>query len=395
MNTILAVGITLIIGLIGANLAHRLKLPSVVGWIIIGVILGPSVLHLYTGKTLSDLGFISDITLALIGFIVGSQITFGTLRRLGGGIISVILGESFGAFIFVFIGVYLLTHDTVKALLFAALAPATAPAGTVNVLEEYKAKGIMSKALYVIVGADDALAIIIYAFAGAYVKTLLTGENLSIIAAVGRPLGEITLAIIMGGAIGWLFGFLARRVRTGDIILPLILGAVFVCIGLSKTMHFSLILANVVLGMVMINTFPKTCVRAYNGVQRFIPPFYICFFALAGAHLNLSLLLKAGSLGLIYIMFRIIGKMIGAPLGAIVGKEPAVIKKYVGFGLFSQAGVAVGLAYLIVREFPAFGGANIASLVITVIAATTVIFQIIGPIGTKFAIAKAGEIRRE
>ncbi|RKZ28979.1 hypothetical protein DRQ29_01040, partial [bacterium] len=122
--------------------------------------------------------------------------------------------------------------------------------------------------------------------------------------------------------------------------------------------------------------------------------FYIIFFVLAGAHLKLGLLTKLGLIGIIYMVCRTVGLMGGAWLGAILGKEPPVIRKYLGLGILSQAGVAVGLAYLVIRELAPFGeqGQNMGSLIISVVAATTVVFEIIGPITTKFAISKAGEI---
>lgn len=394
MNTLLAIGITLVIGVVGAGLIHKLKLPSVVGWLIVGAILGPSALGLFTNEALDGLGFISDITLGLIGFIIGAEITIGTLKRLSGGIISIILAESFGAFLLVFTGVHLLTHNLPLSLLCGALAPASAPAGTVAVLDEYKAKGLLTKALLVVVGADDALAIIIYVFAVAYAKMLVSGADVPTLTMIGGPFLKIVAAVGVGGAIGLMLGLFTRKIRTNEILLPVSLGAILICVGISKVMDFSLILATVILGMAMINIFPRICRRINRALGLVLPPFYVCFFALAGAHLNLPLLAKLGALGAVYIICRAGGLMGGAWLGAVIGKEPAVIRKYLGLGILSQAGVAVGLAYLIVREFRPLGiaGGDIASIIITTIAATTIIFEIVGPICTRFAISKAGEV---
>ncbi|MFQ5867397.1 MAG: cation:proton antiporter [bacterium] len=397
MNTLLIIGSILIIGIIGAALVRRIKLPSVAGWLIIGVILGPSVLKLISPELLDELGFISDIALGLIGVIIGLEITIGTLKKLGSGIISIILFESFGAFLLVLLGVYLLTHNLPLSLIFASLAPASAPAGTVAVLDEYKAKGPLTKALLVTVGADDALAIMIFVFASSYAKILISGEKLSVLVTIGKPLLEIILAVGIGGTIGWALGFFSQKIRTDEVLLPVSLGAILICVGLSKLMHFSLILANVVGGIILVNTFPRISIRISKNLESFIPPLYVCFFALAGAHLDLKLLLTLGVLGVVYTVCRSGGLIGGARIGAIIGKEPPVIKKYLGFGILSQAGVAVGLAYLVVREFVPLGavGKGIATLAITTIAATTIIFEIIGPIGTKFAITKAGEIGRK
>jgi Kef-type K+ transport system membrane component KefB len=394
MNMLLVVGILIIVGVIGARLVQRAKLPSVVGWLITGAIMGPSVFKLLTPAALDGLGFISDITLGLIGVIIGLEITVGTLRRMGKGIIPIILFESFGAFLLVFGGVYLLTRNLPLSLLCGSLAPASAPAGTVAVLKEYNAKGPLTKALLVTVGADDALAIIIFVFAASFSKMLVSGAGLSALALMGTPFLEIALAVGIGGAIGWLLGFSLLRLKLDGILLPASLGAILICVGLARTLHFSLILATVIAGAVLVNVFPRVSRRISGNLESFIQPFYVCFFVLAGAHLDLRLLLGLGALGTIYVLGRAIGLIGGARIGAVVGRQPSVIKKYLGLGLLSQAGVAVGLAYLVVKEFSILGqkGGEIATLIITTIAATTIVFEIIGPICTKYAIMKAGEI---
>jgi Kef-type K+ transport system membrane component KefB len=394
MNEILVVGILLIAGIISAYSLHKTTMPSVVGWLIAGVVLGPFALKVLSAESLERLGFISDITLGLIGVIIGLEITLGTLRRLGGGIIPIIILETFGAFLLVFAGVYLLTRNVPLSLVMGALAPASDPAGTVAVLREYRAKGPLTKALLVVVGADDALAIIIYVFAASYSKVLVGGGGDSIIGMLGIPLLEILMAAAAGSIIGWMTGFFSQRVRSREIFLIIALGAVFICVGLSQWLHFSVILSTVVLGATLVNLFPRVSRRIAEGLEYFIQPFYIIFFVLAGAHLDLRLLLALGLLGTVYIICRSAGLIGGATLGAIIGRESPVIKKYVGPGILSQAGVAIGLAYLIVKEFSPLGpaGSEIAAKVITTAAATTIIFMIVGPILAKHAITKAGEI---
>jgi len=397
MDALLIIGIAIIIGILGARLSTKLKLPSVVGWIIVGVLLGPSVFKLFKPEILDKFGIISDTALGLIAFIIGAELTIGTLKGLGGGIVSVIFAESFIAFILVTVGVWFLTHNLLIALILGALAPASAPAGTVAVLQEYKAKGPLTNAILTVVGADDALAIVIFAFALSYAKVLIGGAKLPVLVTIGKPLLEIIMAIGIGGAIGIVLGFLTQKVMAREILLPASIGAILVCAGLSKVLNFSLILSNLALGMVMVNTYPRACRRTHEALRLFVVPFYIIFFILAGAHLNLSLLLRMGIIGIIYIVCRTGGKLLGAWSGAKLGKQAPVIRKYLGLGILSQAGVAIGLAYLVIREFTPLGiaGQHIATLSITIIAATTIIFEILGPIGVKFAITRAGEVRGE
>ena len=262
------------------------------------------------------------------------------------------------------------------------------------VLREYKAKGPLTKALLVVVGADDALAIVIYVFAASFAKVLVGGGDYSLIGLIGKPLLEILLAVSVGAVIGWLLGFFSQRVKGQEIFLSIGLGAILICVGLSKWLHFSVILSTVVLGATLVNVFPRVSRRISENLEFFIQPFYVLFFVLAGAHLDLRLLLALGLLGAVYILCRSAGLIGGARLGAVIGREIPVIRKYLGLGILSQAGVAVGLAYLIVKEFSPLGpaGSQIASQIITAVAATTIVFEIIGPILTKLAITKAGEI---
>ncbi len=395
MDILLLIGIAIIVGYIGGKITNRLKFPAVVGYIVMGLFLGPSFLGMFNLGLSDRIGIVSDVALALIAFVIGSQLSLDLLRKLGKKIIIILLAESFGAFVIVFLGVYILTHKVYLALIFGALAPATAPAGTVAVLQEYRAKGPLTNTLLAIVGFDDAVAIVIYGLAAAIAKLLIIGkEGLSFYNTVGCPLIEIGGALAAGITIGMIWGYFIRKMHTRGELLTLSLGAILVCAGVANLLHLSLILSNLALGMVVASAFPRTSRRTLNAVQGITPPIYVIFFVAAGANLQLGLLPQMGLLGLIYIAGRTVGKMSGAFGGAFITKAGTNIRKYLPFGLLSQAGVAIGLAILVGREFGDLGAAGheLAVITINTIAATTIIFEIIGPIATKFAITKAGEI---
>jgi len=291
-------------------------------------------------------------------------------------------------------GVYFLTGKLYLALVFGAMAPASAPAGTVAVLQECKAKGRLTNALYAVVGLDDGLAIIIFALALALAKTLLTGGEISVVTILEGPLFEIFGSIVLGVVVGVITGYSAQKLAVEDSPLAVALGGILVCTGVANYLHFSLILANLTLGMVFVNLFPAANQKAYQAIQSISLPIYIIFFFVAGAHLRIKLLPSMGILGIVYMLCRIGGLMGGAFVGATVSKQNAIIRKYLGLGILSQAGVAIGLAVLAGSEFRPLGqgGQSLAATVINIIAATTIFFEIIGPIGTKFAVSKAGEI---
>lgn len=392
MNNFLAIGIILLVGVVGAKLLNRLKLPSVVAWLIVGAILGQSGFNLISPEILERFGFISDTTLGLIGFVIGAQITFGALKKLGRSIIVILVAQFLGAYLLVFLGVFLYTGNLILALLLGTIATATAPATTIAVLHEQRARGPLTKALLIIVGLGDALAIIVYTFTVSYSKVILGGADPSVAFMMGKPLLELLLAISIGGGLGLLYGLWTDKIRSPEFFLVTGLGTILICVGLSKLLDFSLILSTLIFGLTLVNLFPRVSARVSDSISQFLPPFYVCFFALAGAHLNLPSLLGLGTLGVIYIITRSCGKIGGAWLGTYAGRQ---IPKYIGLGLLSQAGVAIGLAYLIQREFAFLGpeGQAIGAVVLSIIAATTVILEIIGPLFTKAVIIKAKEKR--
>lgn len=394
MNMLLFVALAIIFGFIAGKFVHRLKLPGIVGYLVAGLILGPSFLNIFSGQLLEKLDVFISFALSLVAFMIGSEMKLSTMRETGKGVGIITLLESFGAFLIVAAGVYLLTGKMYLALVFGALAPASAPAGTVAVLQEYKAKGRMTNLLYAVVGLDDGLAIIIFAVAVALARLLITGGSISPTAVLAGPLLEIFGSIALGALIGAATGYLANRFLGENEVLPASLGAILVCTGIANYLHFSLILANLSLGMTFVNLFEAPNRKAYRAIQSFSLPVYIIFFFIAGAHLQIRLLPAMGVIGLVYFICRTAGLVGGASLGAILSKQSVVIQKYLGLGILSQAGVAIGLAVLTASEFSRLGeaGQALAVTAVNTITATTILFEIIGPIGTKFAISKAQEI---
>jgi len=393
MSILFFVGASIIAGFVGGKISNRLKLPGVVGYLLMGLLLGPSFANILNLSVLGKMGVFNDIALGLVAFVIGSEMRLGSFKELGKGIITIIFSESFGAFILVGLGVYLLTHQVYLALIFGAMAPASAPAGTAVVLQEYKAKGPLTNTLYAVVGLDDGLAIMIYAFAAGMAKVFITHGSLSFNRIIVAPFMEIGGSILLGSLIGYALGLVMKKMYNQKEILVIAIGFILLCTGLCNFFKFSLILANLSLGMVFANSFLLANRRTYQAINSITLPIFIVFFVIAGAHLQISLLPAMGALGLVYIVCRSIGLMGGAYVGATIAKATPVVRKYLGLGILSQAGVAIGLAILATREFAGLGsaGEELSIMVINTIAATTIVFEIIGPIATKFAITRAGE----
>jgi Kef-type K+ transport system membrane component KefB len=393
-------GGAVVLSLYAGRLARKTGLPSLVGYMILGVVLGSSVLGVLSAEGTRTLSFLTDIALGFVAFTIGSELNLRELRKLGKGIIYIILAESFAAFFMVAGAVWLLTGSLPMALIFGALAPASAPAGTVAVIQEYGAKGKLTSALYAVVGFDDGLAIIIFGFASAAARNILDPSTSSgIIQSVLHPAGEILFSIAAGSILGFLLTVLGRRLRPITDVPSLFMGFVAVAAGISQWLNLSLILTCMMLGFVLTNTTPVATVKSMMGQLRTWMPFlFIPFFFLAGAHLDITALPSLGLIGVVYILARTAGLMGGARLGAVMGRSDDNIKKYLGFGILSQAGVAIGLSMVVLGQFEALGSPEASSIavnVITTITATCIIFEIIGPIGAKYALQKAGEIRRK
>lgn len=404
LSILTLLGVATIIGFYVGRLANRINLPTIIGYMTLGIILGPSILNIFEKGIIQQLSFLSEIGLGFVAFAIGSELSLASLKRMGPGIVSIIFASSLMAFLVVAIAIYVLTRDLPLSIVFGAMAPATAPAGTVAVIQEYKAKGSLTKALYAVVGFDDGVAIVIYGFAVVIAKTLLIRESYpvttNILHALGGPIVEISLSLILGGVIGIVFSRLVAKLHNSRDILIIIFGVVLLVTGLSIRWHLSFILSNMMVGFVLSNNQPEAVIRSVRTpLDEIMPLVFLLFFCLAGAHLKISAITTLGGLSVAYIIGRSSGKIGGAYLGACLGRVEKKIKKYLGLGLLSQAGVAMGLSLIVMNEFTQLSAKYnlphagiIGTDVLTTITATCIFFEIIGPVLVKYVLTKAGEI---
>ncbi|NQY75289.1 MAG: cation:proton antiporter, partial [Candidatus Margulisbacteria bacterium] len=283
------------------------------------------------------------------------------------------------------------------SLILGSLAAATAPGGTTTVIQEYQTRGPLTSTLFGVIGADDAIAILIFAVNYNISKVLLQqGASLQIYNLLGRVGLEIGGSIVVGIVLGLILSFILPRILDDDVKTILVIGAIFLCGGISQSFHMSMILTTMTMGIVISNIRPHRSRSYFVSINKFAPPIYILFFILVGAKLDVRLLPTMGLIGLIYIVCRIIGKTTGAWIGGTLSKAPVQVRKYLGFCLWSQAGVAIGLAMAAQQDLSAISeaGRQIGLTAINVITATTLIFQLIGPVAAKYGLQKAGEIRR-
>lgn len=388
MNTILGLGFILLAGLFSARLINRIKFPAVTAYLILGILIGPAVFGFVSKEILNASGFISNIVLGFIAFSLGQNFTRHFFRQIGRPVLWISVLEAVVPWILVTLSILILLRQPFYvALLFGAISAATAPAATVMVVREYKSKGRFTDILLGVVAIDDAWCLIIFALSLAIAKAIsFDSTNISLLKILFGSLAEITGAFLIGGLVAFLATFFSKLIRTSTELLIYTLGFVLLTTGLALTFNFSVLLANMFLGTILVNV-SKSNFNFFDTLKQIDSPLYLLFFVLAGANLEIGYLRGVSIAGVIYIFFRTFGKIIGSVWGGYIVKVEDKIRKYLGWGLLPQAGVALGCALIVKNDFPEVG-----SMIFTTIVATTVIYELFGPVFTKYALQKAGEI---
>lgn len=397
LNILFLLGLALFGGTIGGRVFQKLKIPQVVGYIAIGIIIGTSGLKIIDKEVLVALEPFNYFALGLIGFMIGRELKKEVFAKYGRQLVNVLMFEGVTSFILVSIFVSLLGIFIFKdvklacalGLLLGAISSATAPAATTDVLWEYKTRGPLTRTVLSIVALDDGLALLLFAFASSVASRLIGHAHSSIFKLLNQPLYEIGGSILIGIAAGWLLIKILKLHSQREKILTFSLGTVSLALGLSLALHVDMLLTAMTLGMIIVNYAPETSKKTFELMEGFTPPIYILFFVLVGAKLDISKMsLPIAVLTLVYLVGRSVGKSIGANLGARISKMPETVQKYLPLCLFSQAGVAIGLSIVAAQAFPE----QIGNAIIIVITATTFIVQLIGPPLTKMAVVKAKEV---
>ena len=391
---LLFLGSSILIALVLARGATLLKSPLIVGYIVAGALLGPDVLGFINEKQIHSLEIVNLVVLSLIGFGIGGELRFSDLKKLGKGIILVVICEALGAFLLVGAASAWLLHNIPMGLIFGSLASATAPAGTVEVIKQYKAKGDFTTTLYAVMGLDDILALLLFTISLPISMIFLggNGENLSISHALLHAGWEVLLSVVIGILLGFLVTFIAKKIYDRVSLLLFSLGIVLVNCGIAEWLKLSPILLNMTMGIVLVNRSTHVSRKIFNVLGDWSPPMYVWFFVLIGTRLNIHLIIQYALLVVVYILARSFGKWAGTFLGGTISKSPKTIRKYLGLALMSQAGVAVGLALAAYKVLENNGLHDYALQLISTITATTFIVMLIGPIMAKIALFKSGEV---
>ena len=411
MQILLSLSIAILSGLMLSRLAKKLKLPAVTAYLVAGILVGPYFLGRLGVK---GIGFISmenveyysllcDAALGFIAFSIGNEFRLGQLKKTGRQATVIGIFQAVVATLLVdaaLIGMHFIMPDKLSlpsAIVLGAIASATAPAATLMVVRQYKAKGPLTDILLPIVALDDAVGLVLFAISFGVAKALIAG-HVDIIGVIFEPILEVALSLLLGALMGFLFTYCERFFHSRSKRLSISVAFVFLTVAISMLefdvfgihVAFSSLLACMMLGTIFCNICDFSA-ELMDRLDRWTAPLFIIFFVLSGAELELSVFTDGAIvlIGVVYIISRSLGKYSGAYASAKATKCDDHIVKYLGVTLLPQAGVALGMAL----KASTLGSDGHIIRNITLFA--VLIYELIGPMMTKIALLKAGDIKPE
>lgn len=387
LNMLFNLAILLFCGLVFAKLIRFLKLPDVTGYLIGGLLIGPSVLGLLSADAVANLSLVSDVALGFIAFSIGGEFKLSYFKRVGITPIVIAIFESFLAVGLVVAGLLAVGQTLPFSLVLGAIAAATAPAATIMVIRQYRAEGPVTETLLSVVAIDDATALVAFGICVAVAQALTSTTKVSLGWSIARPVLEILAALVVGGVLGVAFTLMLRFFKVPSNRMILSIAFVLLSGAVASALNLSALLLTMAMGAVFAN-FCKNSAEVVEQADRVTPPIFMMFFVVSGAGLNLSILPSVGLVGIIYIVLRVVGKLAGAWLGAAVVKADPKIRKWLGPALLPQAGVAIGLTVVAKTVVPQY-----AEAIRAVILCATLIYELFGPAVSKWTLQKAGEIK--
>ena len=411
MEILLTIGIAMFAGLFLSRLTSKFNFPDVTSYLIAGVLVGPLCLGrigipglgFSSFEFVESLGLVCDVALGFIAFSIGSEFRVSALRKTGRQATIIAVFQALTATVFVdlaLVALHLLLGDRLpvsNCIILGAIATATAPAATLMVINQYKAKGPLTDILLPIVALDDAVGLIVFALSTGIARALNSGE-VSIISLLVNPMIEIIGSVLLGALVGWVFSLVEKFFNSGSKRLSLAVAFVVICTALSKLrfhfdsgleIGFSSLLVTMMCGTIFCNLCDFSEEIMYK-TERWTAPIYVLFFVISGAELDLTVFanLAVVGIGVVYIISRSAGKIFGANVSArLTHCEPSICK-YLGITLLPQAGVALGMSVTVAAQFGEAG-----ALIRNIVLFSVLIYELVGPLMTKWALNAAGEIK--
>ena len=424
------IALLLLAALLSTRLMKLLKLPNVTGYIITGIVMGPFVFGLLFNNFsynniqesiiydfVDKIKWVSTIALGFIAFSIGTSFKISTLKAVGKKVVIITIFEALFASLLVITALvvaHFIFPEQISwelVLTLGAIASATAPAATLMIIKQYKARGPMVDTLLPVVALDDAAALILFAILFQVATTLAAGTGtFDVYKMLVKPILEIIISLSIGAVLGFLISFMNKWFKSRNNRLIIAIFSIFLACGLYFLFKMPQLggfeLSSLLMCMMIGSVYTNMCKdsgKTLDVMDRFTSPIYLMFFVISGASLDLTIFFnKSGlivlAIAVIYIIFRVVGKWSGAFTGASIAKCEPKIKKYLGFALIPQAGVAIGLATTASALFSASENETTkaaGALIIAIILTSTLVYELIGPMVSKFALKKAGEITNE
>lgn len=377
--------VLLMSGMFFGRVAKKIKIPSFIGYLIAGLLLGSSMSNILNDDIVESLSFVSSLALLVIAFSIGSQFKLSYFKQVGLTPIVVAFLEAFVAYVFVAVGFLLMGASLPFALVIGAISSATAPAATVMVIKEYKAKGPFTDLLLSVVAIDDAVALMLFGINAAIANMLIQKTSLSLMLVL-EPFIEIFVSLLIGVLLGAVLAYFMRFFKSRANRYTLAITSLLLGAALASTLHASSLLLIMALSATFANLSEHYDIVA-ELIERSAPPIFIMFFVLTGTHLNVWILPSIGLFGIVYILMRQTGKSLGSYLGVKSMKQNLQHGKYLGFALSPQGGVAIGLTYVAQSVVPEY-----ANTIQVLILSTVLILELFGPLLARYALKQVNEI---
>lgn len=400
---LLAVGLLLILSYWGGRAANLIKLPRVSGYLAIGILLSPSTFNILDRQLVNeDLYVVTEMALAIIAYTIGGSLIIQELKRLGGMILWVTISQAVGACLLTIVVLVhtlpfitnlrgpeydLLGTYLPMALVIGSISVATAPGAVIAIVSELKARGPFTSTLLGVIAIDDGLAIIFFALAGSAAHFMIDPSSVSWMQMMGGAVAEIVFSVLLGIVAGAALKFMARLVRRREALLMVILGVIFVTTGIASVFKLSALLANMIVGFIIVN-YEARHHDFFLVIEQIEEPLYGLFFGLAGTCMDLRILGFTGLLAIMIMATRITGKQLGTWIAAKHFGAPQNVRRYLGLGLLPKAGVTVGLV-LIAREI--FRVPEVATILVNAVIGSVILNELIAPPLVKYALVKTGE----
>ena len=373
-------------GLIFNRIVKKFNLPNVTGYLIAGLLIGPYVLNIVPEIAVEEMGIITNVALGFIAFSIGGSFKISNIKAIGAKVLVITFFEACTASLFTTVALLILKFPVPVALSLGAIAAATAPATTLLVARQYNAKGPVTRMLLPVVAMDDAICIILFSIMTSFASVIANGTELSVWEMLLDPIREVGLSLLLGAAIGFVVTLCSSAFKSRANRIAVIVCSIFLCVSLADKFELSSLLVCMMNSAIMVN-FSKDSDKMLDVCDRWTPPLFLLFFVISGAELNLDILPQIGVIGITYLVARTLGKCVGATTGSAIVKAEKNIIKYLGFTLIPQAGVAIAMSQLVIPILPEYG-----EQIRAVILGATLVYELTGPLITKVALTKAGEI---